>query len=643
MAIEKMRLINIISDRKYLDDVLARFVTLKSFHPEPATKFVDSVHGLEMLNEANPYEEPLNQIKELANLMGMELTYQNKADDSYDLEAIKQKIEEMKEQFSHAMSVRKDLKMVIQENTDAKMQMENLRGLGISVDDLFSTRYLRVRFGRLPLDSVDKLKYYQNKPFVFKSLNCDSVYSWCMYMTTAHYEGEVDNVFSSLYFERIRIPEFVHDEPEKAVENLAKEIEDDESQIAHVEEVMKQIILDNEETIQAIYSILCKKNIMFEAHKYVVCLGERFSITGFVAKDDVDNVMNVYDDMKNVVEIENRPPHSDKRLTPPTKLKNGWLPRPFSLFVEMYGVPAYNEFDPTLLVAISYLLLFGIMFGDLGQGLLLTVVSAILYRKKGWALAAIGERIGISSAFFGFLYGSVFGNETMLNPLYKTLFHLKEKPIEVLDSSFTMTLLIAAVAIGIVLILICMLINTILNFKNNHLGEALFSHNGVSGLVFYTSVLVAIVAMMSGANFVNIGYVALLIVLPLVFMFLKEPLTHKLEKKAMFKEGFGSFAMESFFELFEVMLTYISNTMSFLRVGGFVLSHAGMMLVVMTLAEMVGPAFAWLVIIIGNIFVMCMEGMIVGIQVLRLEFDEMFSRYFEGKGIPFESIAIDIK
>ena len=106
----------------------------------------------------------------------------------------------------------------------------------------------------------------------------------------------------------------------------------------------------------------------------------------------------------------------------------------------------------------------------------------------------------------------------------------------------------------------------------------------------------------------------------------------------MFPEGFGSFFTEGFFELFDIVLTFITNTMSFLRVGGFVLSHAGMMLVVYTLANKIGGPGYWITLIIGNIFVMVLEGMIVGIQVLRLEFYEMFSRYYEGKGIPFKSI-----
>jgi V/A-type H+-transporting ATPase subunit I len=106
----------------------------------------------------------------------------------------------------------------------------------------------------------------------------------------------------------------------------------------------------------------------------------------------------------------------------------------------------------------------------------------------------------------------------------------------------------------------------------------------------------------------------------------------------MFPDGVGGFILEGFFELFEVILSYMTNTLSFLRVGGFVLSHAGMMLVVATLMSMSSGAGSIIVSILGNIFVIGLEGLIVGIQVLRLEFYEMFSRFFEGDGILFDPI-----
>ena len=108
-------------------------------------------------------------------------------------------------------------------------------------------------------------------------------------------------------------------------------------------------------------------------------------------------------------------------------------------------------------------------------------------------------------------------------------------------------------------------------------------------------------------------------------------------------DSIGDFISSNFFEVFEFMLGYATNTLSFVRIGGFVFSHAGMMSVVMILSEGVSKGASPIIIIIGNIFVMCMEGLIVGIQVLRLEFYEMFSRFYDGDGRPFEPVKIDYK
>ena len=240
-------------------------------------------------------------------------------------------------------------------------------------------------------------------------------------------------------------------------------------------------------------------------------------------------------------------------------------------------------------------------------------------------------RLGISSMIFGIVFGSVFGSEEILIPMFNAM-----------SPDNTMTLLIAAICLGIILIIISMAFNVFLNFKKKNLGEAILSQNGICGLVFYISILGLVINMFLGLGFVNIFYVLILIVVPLLLIFLKEPLIRKFEEnEEMFPNGFGAFFVEGFFELFEVVLSFITNTMSFLRVGGFVLSHAGMMLVVYTLAGMVGGVGEYIVIVIGNVFVMCLEGLIVGIQVLRLEFYEMFSRYYEGNGIPFRTIKED--
>jgi V/A-type H+-transporting ATPase subunit I len=181
-------------------------------------------------------------------------------------------------------------------------------------------------------------------------------------------------------------------------------------------------------------------------------------------------------------------------------------------------------------------------------------------------------------------------------------------------------------------------INIYINFKKQHYAEMVMSHNGIAGLFMYTFVLGGAGLMMGGIlNPFNTLTLILFVAVPLVLMFLKEPIERKLHHEEMFPNGFGGFFTEAFFELFEIILSYITNTMSYMRVAGFVLSHAGMMLVVSSLMEMAGSASP-VVFVFGNLFVMALEGLIVGIQVLRLEFYEMFSRYYTGSGIPFKSL-----
>lgn len=641
MAIAKMKLVNISAEKEYLDDVLLRFIDLDYFHPEPAVKFIDTVHGLTSMDEENPVTEVLSRFKEICSDMDLDMPNIAMRDKDYDLNKMKNYMEDVYQRYSDAKRVGDDLQKVIQENKDALVTVKNIESIDLNLDDLFDCKYVKFRFGRLPLDSVEKLRYYRNRPFAFKSFSKDAAYSWCIYVTTEKYEGDVDNVFSSLYFERIHIPDFVHGTPERAAETLLDEIENDEKQILHVEDVIKKIKDECREKMAKIKGELEFLDRTFVARKYVVGLGQRFSITGFIDAADVDRLAETFRDLKEV-EIEVRPAHSDKRLDPPTKLKNGWFARPFVMFVEMYGIPEYDGIDPVPIVAVIYSLLFGMMFGDVGQGIVVILVGAFLSRYKKMQLGEIMVRIGIFSALFGFIFGSVFGNETMLNPLYHALLGLSEKPIEVMSSAFILPLLMIAVGIGVVLNLFSMFLNMLLQYRKKNMGEFWFSQNGVAGFVFYASLAVGIVlTALFGLPVFNLIYVLLLIVLPLMMVFLKEPLTRKMHHDKMFPEGFGAFFVEGFFELFEICLSYITNTISYLRVGGFVLSHAGMMMAVTMIMEMSGGIVALIIGIFGNVLVMCLEGLVVGIQVLRLQFYEMFSRYFNGNGIIFTAIKED--
>ncbi len=637
MSIAKVKFIDLTASLSKLDAILYNFIDLKGFHPVQASEIVEKVHGLTSFVADNPCQPLLDELEDMESRFEINLPDIETRNEEYKFNEMYDFLNELKGKLSTELDRIKQLEEHNHKYNDALIQVQNIQNLDIALDDLFACQYINIRFGRLPNDSVEKLRFFQNKPFVFKSFNHDSNNSWCMYFTTDEYKREVDNIFSSLFFERIFIPDFVHGTPKDAVEALNSEIENTQKMIDSYRVDLNQMIIECNPKLSHIKGELLFLNRIYEAKKYVVGLGDKFSISGFVQEEYVEDFKEAFTDIEDV-EIEVNDAYSDRRFQPPTKLKNGWFSKPFSMFVEMYGLPSYGEIDPTPFVAITYALLFGIMFGDFGQGLLLILLGFLLFKYKKMQLGAIGVRIGISSAFFGFLYGSFFGIEDFLTPFYTQVLGMADKPIKVMDSDFTMTLLIAAIALGALLIVISMILNIITLIKRKHYAELIASHNGFSGLILYGFILVGAALQLGlGISIFNIFTILGFAVIPLVLIFLKEPLERAFHHEKMFPSGFGGFFVEGFFELFEIILSYVTNTMSFLRVGGFILSHAGMMLVVMTLMEMVGNS-GWVVLIIGNLFVMGLEGMIVGIQVLRLQFYEMFSRYYEGNGIAFNAV-----
>jgi len=196
---------------------------------------------------------------------------------------------------------------------------------------------------------------------------------------------------------------------------------------------------------------------------------------------------------------------------------------------------------------------------------------------------------------------------------------------------------VIAIGFGMFLILLCMIFNIINSYRAKDVEKTWFDTNAVAGLVFYGSAVAVIALFVSGKKLPGTIVLCIMFVLPLLIIFFKEPLTNLVEKKAeIMPKQKGMFIVQGFFEMFEVLLSYFSNTLSFVRIGAFAVSHAAMMEVVLMLAGAESGSISWPVVILGNLFVCGMEGLIVGIQVLRLEYYEMFSRFYKGSGRKFE-------
>jgi V/A-type H+-transporting ATPase subunit I len=214
-------------------------------------------------------------------------------------------------------------------------------------------------------------------------------------------------------------------------------------------------------------------------------------------------------------------------------------------------------------------------------------------------------------------------------------------PFAPADTANAMPIIVGAIAIGVVIMIISILINIFTGIRSKEYEEALFANNGIAGLVFFIGILILLLSTVLGWNIVNPVYIAVVIILPLLIMFMREPLSHWIKRKP-FKFGkMGEFIATNFFELFEFLLGYASNALSFVRIGGFVLSHAIMMSVVMLLAGVEKGNPNIFIVIFGNLFVMGLEGFVVAIQVLRLEFYEIFSRFYKGNGKPFTPVKIN--
>ena len=640
MAIAKMKLVNIIGHMDSLDSVLIACGKTGVSQPDDALSFFSDTRDFTIPQEENPYTEPLSRLESAMSRAGVEpAEVEVELDASADKSALFQYVERFSQRITELTRQRGILSVRAESINKDCEQFEHFLGLDIDMDAILSCETIKVRFGRLPRDSFEKLKMYNANPYVlfFPGVS-DASYYWGVYFAPIDLSPEVDRIFSSLYFERLRIPAAVG-KPEEIVAHLREEKQQVAQELASLDRQIQDIWAEERDECLRVYTQLKQFHYYYSARRFAARYNDKFILTGWISSRD-ERKFRIALDGVDGIEYTIERAVNDAHHTPPVKLQNAGAFRPFEFFVDMYGLPRYTEIDPTAFVAITYTLLFGIMFGDLGQGLVVSIVGWLMWKLKKMAIGKILVPCGISSAIFGLVYGSVFGFEHALDPLYHALFGLEEKPIEVMNSSWAMNIILAAVVIGLLLIITAMCLNIYSSLRRRDYESGVFGPNGIVGLVFYGSLVFGFgLQLLLGVTIVTLPYVLGLIVLPLILMFFREPLGKLMAREPDWKpEKWGEFILQNFFEMFELMLSYLSNTMSFLRVGAFVLIHAGMMMAVFTLAELAGGVGYVAIVIFGNALVMCMEALLVAIQVLRLEFYEMFSRYYNGDGRPFRPL-----
>lgn len=629
--IEKMQFINITGPKNDIDRVVNVYLNKYEIHLENALSELNSVRDLRPFIEANPYKEVLSMAEAMVQKVKNPDDVLSK-DLSMD-EAIAI-VTDMYKNHSELNKIKHELKEKRNHTRDLLKQIEPFRMLDYDLRRILHFRFIKYRFGRISREYFDKFsKYiYSNLNTVFYDCYSDKDYIWGVYFAPDSSVVEVDAIYSSLHFERVFIPDEYEGTPDESYRNMSKSLEEILDEIKDVYNKIDTYINEHSPELMAAYRTIEIHSKNFDIRKMAALTEDTnekavfYILCGWMSTKDTQKFLADISEDRNVFVITDSSPNESATMKPPTKLRNPLLIKPFEMFVKMYGLPAYKELDPTLFVALTYSFLFGAMFGDVGQGLCLVIGGFLLYKIKKMNIAGIIALAGVFSTIFGFAYGSIFGFEDIMEGFWLKPMHN------------VMTVLMVSVAAGMFLLLVAIVLNIINSIRTHDKEKLLFDPNGIAGLIVYGGIVACAVAIYMGATLPGTIVLAILLGLPLLAIFLKEPLTHLLEHKKALEGSAGMFIIEAIVELFDVVLSYATNTISFLRVGAFALSHAGMMGVVLLLAGAeAGGNPNWIVIVIGNLVVAGMEGLIVGIQVLRLEYYEMFGRFYRGTGKEFKA------
>jgi len=312
----------------------------------------------------------------------------------------------------------------------------------------------------------------------------------------------------------------------------------------------------------------------------------------------------------------------DMETVPVLYRRPAWLSG-FGRLMGLFGATGYREIDPTLFLAFGFVLMFGMMFADLGQGLLLAAAGAALLgcgggrREVGQVLVPVG----LSAALFGWLFGVCFAREDLITPLW---FRPREAILLYLGAS---------AALGIVTILFGLLLGQVNAWREGRWRERLWGPFGFIGLMFYLLLIAAVAAWLLHMNeFGRFAALAAAGVLVLVFV------------RCMRQDAGQAFltrVMVALIESYDLVMRYVAQTFSFTRIAAFSIAHVALSTVVVLAADSVSSTWAvWAVMGAGNAVIIALEGLIVAIQTLRLNFFEFFTKFVQASGRLFTPLAL---
>ena len=640
MAVMKMVAMTMIGPNAEMEPVARQMVLTGGFQPLPLDILVNdrTLRSKVTTETENPYDELLSKVSSVWKVAGEMIPDPSPVTLTRDFTLTNAR--ELVHRASKRLEIWDKRRAVLVEEDEllraTKLFIEALKGTEFAPSELAEGKFLKAYFGRLSNENYQRLTdSAEESPIAISELTSVNGNTWILVMTVPGYSESTKKLLEAVYFKEFSLKEIseqlVGEDPLSLVK---KRIANHERAIKGLAKAAKDMLREHRDRYELLFSQLYTMQRVYDVCKGRGEVSGMFVLSGWIPEDTLASIKKTVEEEAplTTLMVESTKDITYSGIRVPTLLRNSPVFRAFQDIVAMYSLPSYGEIDPSPIVAISFILFFGFMFGDIGHGLMIYIASIFLV-KRGVMKRSFGQVMksaSISSMVFGALYGSIFGLENIIPALWLSPMH------------DTNRLLIIAICLGVFMISLGLILNMIQQYRNRDFGRLLFDGQGLAGLFLYWTMAALAAIYMTGTEISEIaanimwGGIGLMMLLMVFRDVLARCLLHQKEH--------GESVVLNIFEIMHNLMSFVSNTASFVRLAAFALNHVGLSMAVIMLSEMVhslpgGIVMKGIILLVGNIVIVCLEGLIVFIQTLRLEYYEFFGKFYKGGGSAFKPVG----
>ena len=409
--IKNTHLYNIVFSRDDYMEVLMKLENHQdSIYPVKAKKVISNLDHATSMEDRNPYNEVLDELYNVMDVLHIERVDRPVQSAFLNVREILDYISEIHQKLDDINEIKRGIKKDYYENQEAIELISCLHRDRISIDDIHELKYVALRFGKLPLSQIEKIKYFDSYPFVYQELSHTDQFAWIVYGGVEHSIGEIDNIFSSMNFEEVKLPKFAHGKMEEAVAELKAENKTMEAYLQELDQRIEKVKEENEEQLLGDFWKTYRLKELYKKGKYVVDLKTKAAVYAFSSfnKDELEAIVNVPGITIHELPIDT---YQDQGVEGPVYVENNAFFQPFEcLFTFNPG----ENFDPTVIAGVVMMLSALVLLGDLGVGVLDILLSFII---KG-NISKLLQRVGAAVTIGGLLSGTVFYSMSLYDSIF---------------------------------------------------------------------------------------------------------------------------------------------------------------------------------------------------------------------------------